>query len=52
MQGAVLRTEESVAEWVRPCTHILSPATRRLEVPRCRGEEVETFQGSKQEVIS
>lgn len=47
MQGVVPRAEESAAEWVRPCSHILSPAARSWRFLDAGGEEVEVVQGSK-----
>lgn len=52
MQGAVPRAEESAAEWVRPCSHILSPAARGWRFLDAGGEEVEAVQGSKLGAIS
>lgn len=50
MQGAVLGTEESGAEWTRPYTHTLSPAARNLGFPDTGGGSVGAIQGSNQAV--
>lgn len=48
MPGAVLSTEESGAAWLRPYSHILSPAARTGELPDTPGRIGRSYQGSSQ----